>query len=812
MRKAICKLVLYSLSIAIFTAGCKTKIDEKPISIKPENCVIILPKQADGIKQFAAMELQKHLKLITGKNIPIENKKNIQKGKYPFYIGIPDPSDRSKLKREEAKYNVGPDATYIYGEDNVLVKYKDPVKESIRYRSNRTGTLYAVYAFLENEFGVKWLEPGDEGIVFKPQKTIVLKEEKYDWIPKLVQRELRSNSWRWKAFKDKQLALPKSMRLSEKEAAQKEIDEKIWLKRMRMGRGLILSYGHTFTKWWEKYGKTHPEYFAMSPDGKRCLYANGGKPDRVKMCVSNKDLQKKLVEEWHKKYLKNPVVYETINVCENDSRGYCHCPECLKLDVRREGEEFDSHMTDRYIYFANEVLKEARKKVPGTRAVMYAYSDYRFPPRKQKVADGLVLGFVPKLMIDPEILDKNYSDWRKAGAKEMFLRPNDMHIDTGLPMGFEKKMFENYKIGLKNGIIGTDYDSIHSYWPSSGIANYILARGHIYPERSFEEWEDEYCSAYGPAENDVKKYYEYWRNVWNNKFMPEKEKIAKVGRYGNFRRGLMWSIPEYYSEKDFDETDAILKAALDKKLTDQERQRLENLILANKHARLTYEAIAANNRDTREKDPAKRLEKSKRLLDFREKHKDDLNINWTQLFDIEKSFGDVSGVQFSQIFQEELTPVKALPVYWKFKMDPEDKGLKDGWEKYSWNDIRKWNRIRTDRAWEQQVKIDKALAEKLKKYDGICWYATMLKLPKKLKGKKIFLTFGAVDESCWVYLNGKEAGQRMNQNQDDWKTPFSIRIDPFVDWNKKTQTLIVRVRDIGGLGGIWKTVWITARD
>jgi hypothetical protein len=357
------------------------------------------------------------------------------------------------------------------------------------------------------------------------------------------------------------------------------------------------------------------------------------------------------------------------------------------LDVKKEGEEFDSHMTDRYIYFANEILKEARKKVPGTRAVMYAYSDYRFPPRKIKVSDGLVLGFVPRLMMDPEELNRHYLDWRKAGAKEMFLRPNDMHIDTGLPMGFEKKMFENYKIGIKNGIIGTDYDSIHSFWPSSGIGIYILARGHIYPDKSFEELEDDYCSAFGPAKNNVKKYFEYWRKVWNERFMPDREIIAKVGRYGNFRRGLMWTLPKYYSEEDFDKTDAFLKAGLNKKLTKQELERLEKLILANKHARLTYEAIAVNNRDSKEKDPAKRLEISKCLLDFRIKHKDDLNTNWAKLFSIEKSFGDVSGVQFSRIFKNNLKPLNAFPIYWRFKIDPQNKGLEEGWEKSSWNEI-----------------------------------------------------------------------------------------------------------------------------
>ena len=271
----------------------------------------------------------------------------------------------------------------------------------------------------------------------------------------------------------------------------------------------------------------------------------------------------------------------------------------------------------------------------------------------------------------------------------------------------------------------------------------------------------------------------------------------------------MWQLPKYYSEKDFDKTDAILKEASKQKLTKFERARLNKLMLANKHARLTCEAIIANNRDTKGKDEAKRLAVSKKLLEFRKKHKNDLTINWAVLFDIEKSFGDVTGVQFSQIFKEKINPVKSLPVYWHFKMDPENVGLKQGWEKESWKNIKKnWGKIRTDRPWEEQVKVDKELAEKLKKYNGIGWYATAVYNSKAFHWKKVYLTFGAVDESCWVYVNGKEAGKHLYKKSDDWKTPFSIRIDEAFN-DSKRQIVTVRVQDKAGMGGIWKTVWLT---
>ena len=92
------------------------------------------------------------------------------------------------------------------------------------------------------------------------------------------------------------------------------------------------------------------------------------------------------------------------------------------------------------------------------------------------------------------------------------------------------------------------------------------------------------------------------------------------------------------------------------------------------------------------------------------------------------------------------------------------------------------------------------------------YYAFDLKIPEKWKGKKIALLFGAVDESAWVYLNGQLCGTHIYKNPDDWQTPFTIYIDQAVDWKKNTQTLIVKVEDNGGLGGLWRPVMLVCRD
>lgn len=154
-------------------------------------------------------------------------------------------------------------------------------------------------------------------------------------------------------------------------------------------------------------------------------------------------------------------------------------------------------------------------------------------------------------------------------------------------MGYEKQIFDHFQLGIKNGIIGTDYDMLHNFWAANGIADYILARAHTDPAKSFGYWENEYCSAFEAAAPDVKEYFRYWREeLWNKRILPNAKKILERGRYGNFRRGLMWDIRKYYRKGDFDATDAILKKASSRKLSSPAMARLRSLQLANRQRRL----------------------------------------------------------------------------------------------------------------------------------------------------------------------------------------------------------------------------------
>lgn len=74
------------------------------------------------------------------------------------------------------------------------------------------------------------------------------------------------------------------------------------------------------------------------------------------------------------------------------------------------------------------------------------------------------------------------------------------------------------------------------------------------------------------------------------------------------------------------------------------------------------------------------------------------------------------------------------------------------------------------------------------------------------------MVFGAVDESAWLYVNGKAAGTHLYKKDSDYYTPFALEITDAVDWNLKKQNIVVRVEDKFGAGGIWKSVYVAVAE
>ena len=747
---------IFLLPVLLLTL-CQAAAQE--FCVKAENAVIA----AVSSETAAAAELKTHLEWITGKKFSIKNVQNIKKGTFVFYVGKAPTGAEKKFFPEEARWEITPDAAYFYGDKN-------------------NGTLFAVYAFLENELGIRW--PSAQDIAGKKQDPLKLRTVKGKWCPQLNLRIVRSG-------RDKSHALQ-------------------WRKRLRMGAHDRPSYGHAFVKYWQRFSKTHPEFFAMRKDGVRAPIGakgnsanaaafKGKSSEAIAMCVSSDGLIDQIIADW-----KNKGCPLYINLCENDALGKdsCHCKECTALDVvPQKKSQWENWYADRYVYFAGKVLKRARKIRKDVKVAMYAYNASEQAPKREVPDENLVIGIVPTDFTKKGI-EAYVGSWKRAGMKHFFYRPNRYYYYNlpQLPFGYEKHFFEIWQYLYKSGAIGFDYDSDAEKSIFEYFGNYVLLKAMQEPERSFEYWENHYMQSFGNAREDIRQYYRYWREqVWEKRLAPNQREIAEKGKVFNFGRGLVWNLGSYYKESDFVSAGKHFASALSRDLTAEERRRIERLQLANEHARLFFNAVAGKN------DAA-----SLKLLAFREKHKIPL-LPWNEQY-----YGDICGIKRVMNFKDYKIPYLKTNLFWHFRLDPQNKGVSEKWFADSAQQVRRWGNVMcTNTPWEtphrHYKQISNALRKETANYDGIAWYGTQIKVPANWKERKVFLYFGAVDESCRVYVNGKLAGMRIFKNNNDWSTPFAIEITSAVDWKKKEQNVIVQVEDNAGQGGIWKPVWLVSK-
>ena len=515
-------------------------------------------------------DLKKHLDFATKSDVQIVPAGGkIPSGCYPFVIGRA-PTDRqlaqlANVVPEEGRWQVTKKGVFFWGHPRGVAK--------------------AVYACLEEDFGVRWPWGSEFAFPLPPSGkfTIVPGPEKV-WKPKpgLCMRHIRTN---------------------------RQPEAICFHERHRGGMHGAPSYGHAFTQYWYKYGQTrlHPDWFAMRSDGKRLpiglseqdamdVTACQGKPaEYISMCVSNEGLVDQVVKDWLDKGAP-----DYINCCENDANpdSVCHCEKCKALDApppKDMKKWWNNSYADRYVNFIRRILAKARKHNPKVRAVFYAYNAMQAAPRREKLDDSIVVGLVPTEFTVEKI--RAYVDsWKAVGMKEFFHRPNrhhQWHVPY-FPMGWERHFFDIAQALMTyDGFLGFDYDSKEPMCLLDWYDDYMVFQAMQDPSKPFEYWEERHMQAFGKASKEIGLYYRYWREMFFEKRVKKDVMLlTDAGKCFNFGRGFLWRLPNYMKKADFDRSAKCLDAALAvKDLDPEDRRRIEALKVAHTHAKLTYLAM-----------------------------------------------------------------------------------------------------------------------------------------------------------------------------------------------------------------------------
>jgi hypothetical protein len=421
------------------------------------------------------------------------------------------------------------------------------------------GTLYGVYALLEEQLGVRWLFPGENGEVVPRRATLTLPALARREQPRVAKRRIRNVAVSREdtyapVLREWGVALEDWKRVHGPEATG------AWFRRQRLGERLAIEGGHSYAGWWEKYGATHPGIFAQQPDGTRRQT-----PPREQFCVSNPALWDLVAQRRIEEFAADPS-RRSLSIAPNDGgrNTFCLCERCRAWDppqapkianhpmlidpaTRRPYPEYLA-LSDRYFRYFNEVARRVGTALPDRMLVCYAYSAYRTPPvALERLEPNLIVGYVG---LDPD----DIAAWSRL-ASRLYVRPNDLGpaIDLGLPRNLAPWLARTVKFAVERRAIAFDFDNCHGNWGGHGLDYYVLARALWNPDLDVAATIADYChAAYGPAAPVMQRYFDRLERISDG---------VRTIRASNARSPQSWRILDHYTPAALDELAQLIDAA-----------------------------------------------------------------------------------------------------------------------------------------------------------------------------------------------------------------------------------------------------------
>ena len=618
---------------------------------------IAIPEKPVSSVQFAAEELQKFIEHMSGVRLDIVSKNSPRKFTNRIHIGYGAvPADKHQFAwRIKAEKN----DLYLHGNDReVKIPEGDKRDISEYWYSTPSGTLLAVYQFTDEFLKIRFVRPGDAGIIAPAKKTISVNNVDKEGHPRLVSFHMAMD----------RIVDPRRGGWRDMDYGRKfRKDCRIWLLRHGGFNTYGFPNGHAFTQYWKRFGKTNPEYFALLPDGTRRPLENDKNGKYIAMCISNPDFHDRIISDWRKrKSSSGKTPSDWLSVCENDIPGLCTCKNCRAWDapefapqddaywnrkqipvsrtrfsllkiVEGEGNRVPS-VSDRYCRFYMEMLKKASKYNPNVNLLAYAYANYCLPPKHIKLDPRIVIGYVgtPLFPMTPEKMaasKRAWNAWVATGCSLMY-RPNSTHSQGCLPLQYTRQLAGEYRMALHTpGLKRVHFDALRGEFAAQGLMYYTIVRLTQHPEMTPEQIEDEYFSMFGKAEADVRKYHELWQKFSDSITM---EDIRSWEKNTGMKYNL-WVANDFFAEhikpELFTESIKILNAAAEKADTARAKSETAFLLVGVKHAQLADKMLKAHiaNLDAPSPEAARYLKKCQReLAAFRGKH-EKLGISNMQL-------------------------------------------------------------------------------------------------------------------------------------------------------------------------------------
>ncbi len=159
-------------------------------------------------------------------------------------------------------------------------------------------------------------------------------------------------------------------------------------------------------------------------------------------------------------------------------------------------------------------------------------------------------------------------------------------------------------------------------------------------------------------------------------------------------------------------------------------------------------------------------------------------------------FRPVTSLRDGDLYVRVAQSIPLPEANWSFHLDPEREGYFKGWHDPSFDDA-SWEAIGIAAHWQEFGY----------NHVGVAWYRLEFDLPEEPAAyRAVEIHFDGVDESTWVWINGKFAGKH-DIGPSGWNKPFQFDVTEFLNWKGKNHIAVRVMNTIDG-GGIWKPVFI----
>lgn len=327
---------------------CSISFSETPVPVQSlTSWNIVVAPDAIASEKYAAEEFKSLFKQATGIELAVSESPRQATG--TIYIG-----DGEAFRKSPLSFPIEE-----LGEEGLHIRIT-PTQIAIVGGRPR-GTLYGVYEFMERYLGIRFLTH-DHTHFPSPAATDLPCED-------FIYRPIFE--FRWPYYYENSDVPEFATRLR---ANTITADEKLG------GKSRQELIGHTLMKYLpvEKYGKEHPEYFALV-DGVRKLEMGGGGPEP---CVTHPAVLDIVSTNVLADIEANPHI-KNISVSQNDNDAYCRCATCEAIN-QAEGTPMGSHLS-----LINGVADRVAERFPDVKVGTLSYWYTRKPPKTIKPRENI---------------------------------------------------------------------------------------------------------------------------------------------------------------------------------------------------------------------------------------------------------------------------------------------------------------------------------------------------------------------------------------------------------------------------------------